>query len=61
METAREKAISVIMDLSSDISLDEIIDRLEFIDCVNKGIEDLENNNVVSHEESKKVLKKWLE
>ena len=60
METAREKAISVIMDLSSDISLDEIIDRLEFIDCVNKGIEDLENNNVVSHEDSKKVLKKWL-
>jgi len=60
METAREKAISIIMDLPSDISLDEIIDRLEFIDCVNKGIDDLENNNVVSHEESKKVLKKWL-
>ena len=60
METAREKAISIIMDLPSDISLDEIIDRLEFIDCVNKGMEDLENNNVVSHEESKKVLKKWL-
>ncbi len=61
METAREKAISVIKDLPSDISLDEIIERLKFIDCVNKGIEDLENNNVVSHEESKKELKKWLE
>jgi len=61
METAKEKAISVIKDLPSDISLDEIIERLKFIDCVNKGIEDLENNNVVSHEESKKELKKWLE
>jgi len=27
METAREKAISIIMDLPSDISLDEIIDH----------------------------------
>ncbi|WP_104373532.1 hypothetical protein [Desulfocucumis palustris] len=61
MENAREKAISIIKDLPKDISLDEIIERLKFIDCVNKGIEDLENNNVVSHEESKKVLRKWLE
>ncbi|KJS15778.1 MAG: hypothetical protein VR69_11870 [Peptococcaceae bacterium BRH_c4b] len=61
METARERAISVIMDLPSEISLGEIIDRLKFIDGVNKGIEDIDNNNVVSHEESKKDLRKWLE
>lgn len=61
METAREKAISLIRDLPSDISLDEIIDRLRFIDYVNKAIEDLENNNVVSHEECKRDLRKWLE
>ncbi|AGL03612.1 hypothetical protein [Desulfoscipio gibsoniae] len=61
MENAREKAINIIMNLPTDISLDEIINRLKFIDCVNKGIEDLENNNIISHEESKKDLKKWLE
>lgn len=61
MQTAREKAISVIKNLPSDISLDEIIERLRFIDSVTKGIEDLKSNNVVSHEDSKKVLRKWLE
>jgi translation initiation factor 2B subunit (eIF-2B alpha/beta/delta family) len=61
MENAREKAISIIMNLPTDISLDEIINRLKFINCVNKGIEDLENNKIISHEESKKVLRKWLE
>ena len=61
MESAREKAIDLIKKLPIDISLDEIINRLKFIDSVNKGIEDLENNNTVSHEFSIKELAKWLE
>ncbi|KLU60310.1 hypothetical protein CEB3_c31610 [Peptococcaceae bacterium CEB3] len=61
MESAREKAISLIKNLPSETSLGEIIDRLRFIDCVNKGIEDLENHDIISHEECKKGLRKWLE
>jgi translation initiation factor 2B subunit (eIF-2B alpha/beta/delta family) len=60
METVREKAINLIKDLPSDISLEEIIEQLKFIDSVNKGLGDLHSNNVVSNDEIKKVLKRWL-
>lgn len=61
METVREKAISFIKKMPENVSLVEIIERLRFIDMVNKGIEDLERGNIVSHEESKRVLERWLE
>ncbi len=61
METAREKVINYIKNLPGDISIEEIIERLKFIDSVNKGLEDLDQNITINHEESKRVLKKWLE
>jgi predicted transcriptional regulator len=60
MASAREKAISIIKELPEDSSLETIIDKLRFVEMVEKGIEDLESGKVMPEEEAKKVLAKWL-
>jgi predicted transcriptional regulator len=60
MASAREKAISIIKELPEDSSLETIIDKLRFVEMVEKGIEDLESGKVMPEEEAKKVLTKWL-
>jgi hypothetical protein len=60
MASAREKVISVIKELPEDSSLGVIIDKLRFIEMVEKGIEDLDSGKVRPEEEAKKVLAKWL-
>lgn len=41
METARERAINLIKSLPGEISLEEIIEQLKFIDIENKGIKSI--------------------
>jgi predicted transcriptional regulator len=60
MASAREKAISIIKKLPEDSSLETIIDKLRFVEMVEKGMEDLESGKVMPEEEAKKVLTKWL-
>ena len=37
-----------------------IIDKLRFVEMVEKGIEDLDSGKIMPEEEAKKVLAKWL-
>lgn len=60
MASARKKAISIIKKLPEDSSLETIIDKLRFVEMVEKGMEDLESGKVMPEEEAKKVLAKWL-
>jgi hypothetical protein len=60
MASAREKAISIIKQLPKDSSMVAIIDKLRFIDMVEKGVDDLESGKVMPEEKAKKVLAKWL-
>ena len=56
----KENVINTVSKLPDNFSLDEIIDKLIFIDKVQKGMEDSLANNVYSKEEAKKRLSKWL-
>ncbi len=60
MASAREKAISIIKELPEDSTMVTIIDKLRFIEMVEKGIEDLDSGKIMPEEEAKKVLAKWL-
>jgi predicted transcriptional regulator len=60
MASAREKAISIIKELPKGSTLEAIIDKLLFVEMVEKGIKDLEKGKVIPEEEAKKVLVKWL-
>ncbi|MBE9469054.1 MAG: hypothetical protein IMY72_12145 [Bacteroidetes bacterium] len=47
--------------LPENVSIDELIDHLIFIEKVQKGIDDSKNGKINSKEEAKKKLKKWIE
>jgi len=56
----KENVINTVSKLPDNFSLDEIIDKLIFIDKVQKGLEESLSDKVYSKEEAKERLSKWL-
>jgi hypothetical protein len=56
----KENVIKTVSNLPDVFSLDELIDRLIFIDKVQKGMEESLVNKVFTKDEAKKRLSKWL-
>ncbi|MCX6233907.1 MAG: hypothetical protein NT175_04170 [Bacteroidetes bacterium] len=56
----KENVIKTVSKLPDNFSLDELIDKLIFIDKVQKGLEESLADKVYSKEEAKKRLSKWL-
>lgn len=56
----KELVIEAIQELPDDASMEQIADRVGFIAAIQKGIDDIESEEVVSHEEVKKQLAAWL-
>ena len=55
----KENVINTVSKLPDNFSPDEIVDKLIFIDKVQKGMDDSLANNVYSKEEAKQKLSKW--
>lgn len=55
----REKAIETIKEFPQEFNLEELIERLIFIDKVEKGIEQADKGMTKTHEEVKEIVKKW--
>lgn len=55
----RDKAIEAINKLPNEFDLDELIERLIFIEKVEKGIDQLKNGKTKTHQEVKELVKKW--
>ncbi len=60
METAKYNSLKAIQTLSDDSSYDDIMERLYFMQKVEAGLRDVKEGRVVSHEEVKERLSKWL-
>ena len=60
MKTAKQSAIKAIQTLPDDSSYEDIMEKLYFMQKVETGLKDVEEGRVVSHEEVKKRLSKWL-
>jgi hypothetical protein len=56
----KENVIKTVSNLPDNFSLDELIDRLIFIDKVQKGLEESLADKVVTKDVAKKRLSKWL-
>jgi hypothetical protein len=56
----KDKVIRTISELPDHFSLDVLIDRLIFIEKVQKGLEESKTDKVYSKEEAAKRLSKWL-
>ena len=55
----KELAINIIKDLPDDIDMMGIIEALYIRLEIEKGINDVENGRVISHEELKKEIETW--
>ena len=56
----RNSVIKTVSKLPENFDLDVLIDKLIFIDKVEKGVEQSIKNQVVSETQAKKKLSKWL-
>jgi len=50
-----------IEDFPEELSIDELIDRLVFIDKLENRMKESENNEVMTDEDVKSEMKKWFE
>jgi hypothetical protein len=55
----RSKAIETINDLPTDFDLDVLIERLVFIEKVEKGLVQLQNREVFTHDEVRQKVREW--
>lgn len=57
----RERVIETIKDLPNEFDLETVIERLIFIDKVEKGIKQTEEGKTISHADVKQKVSKWSE
>ena len=55
----RDKAIETVKELPGEFDLDVLMERLVFVEKVEKGLKQLEKGQTMSHEKLKEVAKKW--
>lgn len=56
----KKKLLQTIKDLPENFSIDELLDRIIFIQKVEAGLEQSANGKSISNIEAKNKLKKWL-
>ena len=56
----KTQIISALDQLPENLTIDQLIDRLIFVEKVEKGLSDSQNGKVNTKEEAKKKLSKWL-
>ena len=55
----REKIIDAVMSLPQEFDLEQLMERLIFVEKVEQGLQQLDNGNVIDHAELKEMIKKW--
>lgn len=55
----REKAIETIKEFPQEFDLDELMERLVFVEKVKNGLVQLREGKTISHQEVKELVKKW--
>jgi predicted transcriptional regulator len=58
--TIKEKMLQVVHALPEDTSIEEAMERLLFLAKVEKGLEQADAGETLSHEEVKERMSRWL-
>ena len=53
----RDKAIETVKELPNEFDLEELIEKLVFVEKVEKGLKQLDEGKTVSHESVKEIIK----
>jgi len=55
----RDKAIETMKEFPQEFELEELIERLVFVEKVEKGLQQIDQGKTVSQEQLKEKSKKW--
>lgn len=55
----KKKALEAIQELPENFDLEVLIERLIFIEKVEKGLDQVKDGKVISHEQLKLLAKQW--
>ena len=58
--TTKQKAIKAVEALPDDASFEDALDRLLLLAKIERGIQQLDAGQAISHEKMKAKMKKWL-
>jgi predicted transcriptional regulator len=58
--TTREKVIQIVQDLPEDASVEDAMEKLLLLAKIERGIEQADSGQTVSHAEVKERMAKWL-
>ena len=56
----KEKVINSLKELPDEFELEDLFERLLFLQRIEEGIQQSKNGEVISEEEARKRLAKWL-
>jgi predicted transcriptional regulator len=55
----KDKVINTVKDLPEEFELDELLEKLIFIEKVDMGLAQVEQGKVIAHENVKEIVKQW--
>ena len=55
----REKVLNTINEFPQEFELEDLIEKLIFIEKVEQGLNQLDEDKTVSHQTVKEIVKKW--
>ncbi len=58
--TVKERVLKAIKELPPDITFEDTLEELYFLYKVEKGIQQTDSGQKISHDEAKDRMKKWL-
>lgn len=58
--TQKQLVLQAINDLPDDAPLAEIVERIEFLAAIQKGLDQLDHGQGIPHAEVKRQLASWL-
>jgi len=58
--SAKEASLRLIERLNDDVTYEEIMYELNFLQKIDRGLCNMEDGNVTPHEQVKEEFKKWL-
>ncbi len=58
--SAKEASLKLIERLNDDVTYEEIMYELNFLQKIERGLRDVQEGNVTPHEQVKEEFKKWL-
>ncbi|MBL7789016.1 MAG: hypothetical protein JNL75_04190 [Chitinophagales bacterium] len=56
----KERVLNTINELPNQFTMDELFERLSFIESVERGLKDADNGKVTSDEDFEEIMEEWL-